>query len=142
MTAPPSVSTTAPTRVRLSRGSVERQTSQPQPSCGTPKLVPVPRKVSFTVGVPPPGVLSYRLDLQEIRRAGHVERYTGRDDDTVPLARQSTCPDRVERELHHVEIGLGVRDETRDHAPDQRELPVGALLVGEDENGHTGPVRR
>jgi hypothetical protein len=27
---------------------VGRHTSHVQPSCGTPKLVPVPRKVSFT----------------------------------------------------------------------------------------------
>ena len=37
---------TAPDRVRLSRGSVERQTGQSQPIWGTPNDVPVPRKVS------------------------------------------------------------------------------------------------
>ena len=71
--------------MRLSRGSGERQTAQPQPSCGTPKLVPVPRKVSFTLGVPPPGAASYRLDLQQVRRARHVERNAGRDDDAIAL---------------------------------------------------------
>src|SRR3954465_7103168 len=88
-TAPPSVSTAAPTRVRLSRGSVERQTAQPHPSCGTPKLVPVPRKVSFTLGVPPPGAASYRLDLHQVRSAGHVERNAGGDDDAVAFPRES-----------------------------------------------------
>src|SRR5215207_140801 len=88
MTAPPSVSTAAPTRDRLSRGSVEWQTAQPHPSCGTPKLVPVPRKVSFTPGVQPPRATSYRLDLHQIRGAGHVERDARRDDDAVPLARE------------------------------------------------------
>src|SRR5262245_29310234 len=48
MRVPTSVSTTAPTLVRRSRGSGERHTAHPQPSCGTPKEVPVPRKVSFT----------------------------------------------------------------------------------------------
>src|SRR3954447_15572519 len=102
--APLSSSTTAPTLVRRSRGSGDRHTAQPQPSCGTPKLVPVPRKVSFTAGVPPPGAISYCFDLQEIRRAGHVERYAGRHDHTVTLSRQPTRPDGIERELHHVEI--------------------------------------
>ena len=32
-------------RVRLSRGSVLRQTSQPQPIIGTPTLVPVPSRI-------------------------------------------------------------------------------------------------
>ncbi len=45
---PLSVSITAPSRVRLSRGSVERHTRTLHPICGTPKLVPVPRNVSFT----------------------------------------------------------------------------------------------
>src|SRR5438045_2612161 len=45
---PPSLSTYAPTLVLLSRGSVERQTAQVQPTYGTPKLPPVPRKVSFS----------------------------------------------------------------------------------------------
>src|SRR3954468_3558865 len=95
-TAPPSVSTAAPTRVLLSRGSVERQTAQPHPSCGTPKLVPVPRKVSFTLGAPPPGVASYRLDLHEVRGARHVERDAGGDDHAVPLTREAARADRVE----------------------------------------------
>ena len=42
----PSASTSAPERVRWSRGSVERQTAQSQPIWGTPNDVPVPRKVS------------------------------------------------------------------------------------------------
>ncbi len=42
----PPASTRAPDRVRLSRGSVERQTAQPHPIWGTPNDVPVPRKVS------------------------------------------------------------------------------------------------
>src|SRR5690348_3855224 len=100
-TAPPSVSTAAPTRVRLSRGSVERHTAQPQPSCGTPKLAPVPRKVSFTLGAPPPGSGSYRLDLHQVRRARHVERDARRHDDAVPFAREPALADRLEGELDH-----------------------------------------
>ena len=38
--------TAAPERVRLSRGSADRQTAQSQPIWGTPKDVPVPRNVS------------------------------------------------------------------------------------------------
>ena len=45
-------STSAPTRVRRSRGSDERQTAQPHPTCGTPNDVPVPRKVSLTPSPP------------------------------------------------------------------------------------------
>src|SRR5512138_510002 len=142
ITAPPSVSTAAPTRVRLSRGSSEWQTAQPHPSCGTPKLVPVPRKVSFTAGVPPPGTTSYRLDLEEIRRAGHVEWHAGRHDDAIPLTRQAERPDGVEGQLHHVRVRLAVRDETGDDTPDEGELPVGAFLVGEDQDRHARPMRR
>src|SRR5215207_4192126 len=141
ITAPPSVSTTAPTRDRLSRGSVERQTAQSHPSCGTPKLVPVPRKVSFTARVPPPGATSYRLDLHEVRGTWHVERDPRRDDDAIAFAREPTRADGVERELHHVRVGVTVRNQAGDHAPHQRELPVGAFLVGEHEDRHTGAVR-
>jgi hypothetical protein len=42
----PADSRTAPERVRLSRGSVERQTAQSHPIWGTPNDVPVPRNVS------------------------------------------------------------------------------------------------
>src|SRR3982751_3381034 len=128
-TAPPSVSTAAPTRVRLSRGSVERQTAQPHPSCGTPKLVPVPRKVSFTLGAPPPGAASYGLDLHEVRGAGHIERDAGGDDDAVPFTSEPTRPDRVEGELDHVGVRVAVLDETRDHTPDERQLAIGVLGV-------------
>src|SRR4051812_1774126 len=128
-TAPPSVSTAAPTRVRLSRGSVERQTAQPHPSCGTPKLVPVPRKVSFTLGVPPPGAASYRFDLHEVGRAGHVEGDARGDDDAVSLTREPARTDCLEGEPHHVRVGVAMLDETGDHAPHQRELTVRALAV-------------
>src|SRR6476646_6928096 len=101
-TAPPSVSTAAPTRVRLSRGSVERQTAQPHPSCGTPKLVPVPRKVSFTLGAPPPGSASYRLDLHQVRGAGHVEGHARRDDDAIAFASEPALTHRIEGEPDHV----------------------------------------
>jgi hypothetical protein len=37
-------------RRRLSRGSVDVQTSQEQPIMGTPPLVPVPRKVMVSPG--------------------------------------------------------------------------------------------
>ena len=40
-------SSTAPERVRLSRESEEWHTAHAHPICGTPKLVPVPRNVSF-----------------------------------------------------------------------------------------------
>src|SRR3982751_6601269 len=113
-TAPPSVSTAAPTRVRLSRGSVERQTAQPHPSCGTPKLVPVPRKVSFTLGARPPGAASYRLELHEVRRSGHFESNAGRDDAAVPLACDPTGPDAIERELDHVGVHVAMLHETGD----------------------------
>src|SRR5215218_4807671 len=141
ITAPPSVSTTAPTRERLSRGSVERQTAQSHPSCGTPKLVPVPRKVSFTAGVPPPGATSYRLDLHEVRGAGDVERDSRRDDDAIAFTREPARADGVEREPHHVRVGVTVRNQAGHHAPHEGELTVGALLIGEDEDRHTGAVR-
>src|SRR3954447_27012553 len=105
-TAPPLVSTAAPTRVRLSRGSVERQTAQPHPSCGTPKLVPVPRKVSFTLGVPPPGAASYRLDLHEVGGARHVEGDAGVDDDPVSFGGEPARADLLEGEPHHVGVGI------------------------------------
>src|ERR671921_573233 len=92
MIAPPSVSTAAPTRLRLSRGSAEWQTAQLHPSCGTPKLVPVPRNVSFTAGVQP-GADSYRLDFEEIGRAGYIEGHAGRHHDPVPLAREAARAD-------------------------------------------------
>src|SRR5215207_10418342 len=140
ITAPPSVSTTAPTRERLSRGSVERQTAQSHPSCGTPKLVPVPRKVSFTAGVPPPGATSYRLDLHEVRGTGHVERDPRRHDDAIAFTREPARADGIERELHHVRIGVAVRYQAGHHAPHQGELTVGPLLVGEHEDRHTGAM--
>src|SRR5258708_6321653 len=111
-TAPPSVSTAAPTRVRLSRGSVERQTAQPHPSCGTPKLVPVPRKVSFTLGVPPPGAASYRLDLHQVGGARHVEGDACGDDDAIPFTGEPARADRIEGELDHVGVRVAVLDET------------------------------
>src|SRR5881628_830240 len=140
-TAPPSVSTAAPTRVRLSRGSVERQTAQPHPSCGTPKLVPVPRKVSFTLGAPPPGARSYRLDLHEVRRARYVEGNARRDDDAIALPREPVLADRLEGELDHVAVRVAVLDETGDHPPHEGELTIRALGVGQDEDGHTGAMR-
>src|SRR5918992_3414046 len=73
---PPSC-TTAPLRVRLSLGSVERQTGQSQPIWGTPNDVPVPRKVSR--------IVLNCFDLQEVGSAGHVERNAGRHHQ--PLAR-------------------------------------------------------
>ena len=45
--ARPPASTTAPERVRRSRGSGERHTAQAHPIWGTPNEVPVPRNVSF-----------------------------------------------------------------------------------------------
>ncbi len=39
-------------RSRLSRESVERQTTQPQPITGTPWEVPVPKKVTFKALIP------------------------------------------------------------------------------------------
>src|SRR5919109_3095539 len=62
--APPSC-TTAPLRVRLSLGSVERQTGQSQPIWGTPNDVPVPRKVSR--------IVLNCFGLQEVGSARHVE---------------------------------------------------------------------
>src|SRR5689334_5921323 len=140
-TAPPSVSTAAPTRVRLSRGSVERQTAQPHPSCGTPKLVPVPRKVSFTLGAPPPGSRSYRLDLHQVRRPGHVEGNARRDDDAITLAREPALANRLEGELDHVGVRVAVLDETGDHSPHEGELTIGTFGVGEHEDRHTGAMR-
>ena len=49
----PPASTSEEQRMRLSRESAERHTSQRQPICGTPDEVPVPRKVI----VPPPVVI-------------------------------------------------------------------------------------
>ncbi|GAC1431721.1 MAG: hypothetical protein NVSMB65_05220 [Chloroflexota bacterium] len=43
----PLLSTRTEGRVRLSRGSFERQTSQEHPIIGTPWLVPVPRSVTL-----------------------------------------------------------------------------------------------
>jgi hypothetical protein len=45
----PAVSTMIEARVRLSRGSPEEQTEQPQPTIGTPVEVPLPRIVIFMV---------------------------------------------------------------------------------------------
>src|SRR4051812_9124293 len=101
MLVPSFVSTMAPTRVRLSLGSREWQTAQPQPSCGTPKLVPVPKNVSFTSTGPSLRsgrqlfvvALSHRrrvctpasngLHFHEIRGTGHIERHAGRHDHAI-----------------------------------------------------------
>src|SRR5437763_15177113 len=99
------LSTTAPTRLRVSRGSGERQTSQWQPSCGTPKLVPVPRKVSFTGGTGSAGRrarVSYRLHLQEIGGTRHVERNTSSYHDTLTGARQTLSLPSFQRQPHHL----------------------------------------
>src|SRR3954469_15690679 len=88
---PLSSSTTAPTRVLRSRGSGERHTAHPHPSWGTPKLVPVPRKVSFMgrgngnengngngkrmgqFSSSHPHSYSDRFNLDHVRRTGNVE---------------------------------------------------------------------
>src|SRR2546422_789075 len=62
----PSDSTTAPARVRLPRGSVERHPAQPQPIGGTPNDVPVPRRVRR--------IFLNCFDLEEVGSAGHVKR--------------------------------------------------------------------
>src|SRR5262245_13292965 len=87
MRVPRSLSTTAPTRVRLSRGSADRHTSQLQPSCGTPKLVPVPRKISFIAERRATSRLN-RFDFQEVGGAGNVERNARRHHDAVAHLRQ------------------------------------------------------
>src|SRR5687767_12823820 len=131
---PPFVSTTAPTLVRRSRGSGERQTAQWQPSCGTPKLVPVPRKVSF-IGeecrsrkaegrvrswlafrlLPSAFRLleSNRLYLQSVRRPGHIERHPRRHHDLVPGLREIAPLDRLQRHLNHLVVAIRVRHELR-----------------------------
>src|SRR5688572_11216832 len=103
MRVPPSLSTYAPTRVRLSRGSVERQTSHRQPICGTPKLVPVPRKVSFT-RARPRRAASHALDLERVRRSRLVERDTGRDQDAVARVGELASPRFLEADLHHLVV--------------------------------------
>src|SRR6266545_6844067 len=102
--APWSVSTTAPTLLRLSRGSGEWQTAHPHPICGTPKLVPVPRKVSFIATV-----ASDCLDLQQVRRAGHVERNSGSDNYSIPGRRELALDHGYFRAFHHLVVAVAMR---------------------------------
>src|ERR1051325_5987376 len=108
MRVPLSVSTTAPTLVRRSLGSGDLHTAHPQPSWGTPKEVPVPRKVSFignwdlgagnrelaTSGsqFPVPSSRLDSLDFDHIGRTRHIERHTGRDHHRVPRFRHLAFP--------------------------------------------------
>src|SRR6266542_2749007 len=72
--APPSLSTNAPTRVLLSRWSEDRQTAQSHPTCGTPKLVPVPRKVSFSARVRLSSDRTYAEPTERNHRVRHSLR--------------------------------------------------------------------
>ena len=87
---PPPVSTTAPWRVRRSRGSGDVHAAQSHPTTGTPNDVPVPRKVSFTRSA---GRRSSRLAVTEPLQAHGVggARRCGRESPTSPLP---TPPDR------------------------------------------------
>src|SRR5260370_31376172 len=77
MRRPPD-SINAAVRVRRSRGSVDVHVRQEHPTWGTPKDVPVPRKVSRT---------SHFLDLDQVGAARHLPRHAARHDDAVaPLA--------------------------------------------------------
>ena len=120
----------------------DRQTAQPQPSCGTPKLVPVPRKVSFTPGA---SGTARRHTVSTFIRFVVPGTSNGTPAVTTtrsPCSRQPLRAHGVERQLHHVAVGVAVRHETGDDAPHERELAVGALLIGEHEDRHAGPVRR
>src|SRR5918996_6569113 len=86
---PPSC-TTAPVRLRLSLGSVERQTGQSQPIWGTPNDVPVPRKVSR--------IVLNCFDLQEVGSAGHVEGNTRRDHEPLAGPGESALEDPPPRD--------------------------------------------
>src|SRR5438105_4350679 len=74
---PPLLSRNAPTLVLLSLASLDRQTSQSHPTCGIPKLVPVPRKVSFRVKV---RTRSQRL-YAESSKGDHRQGISGRVSD-------------------------------------------------------------
>src|SRR5436190_352560 len=139
------LSTTAPTRDLVSRGSGDRQTSQWHPSCGTPKLVPVPRKVSFTGGAQfaqRGARASYCFHLEQIGRSGHIERHSGSDDHPITCARQALATHGLEREPHHFVVGVTVRHKFWNYAPNQRELTEGSRDVRQNENGDAWPVRR
>src|SRR5918995_4503808 len=86
MVAPPAC-TTAPLRVRLSLGSVERQTGQSQPIWGTPNDVPVPRKVSR--------IVLNCFDLQEVGSARHVEGNARSDHQPLARLGQSTLENQL-----------------------------------------------
>src|SRR5947208_9449369 len=122
MRFPASVSTSAPTRVRRSRGSVERHTAQPHPICGTPKLVPVPRNVSFIRS------RSDRLDLEEVSRTGHVEWNARGNDYAIAWTRETSLHNRLPRSLHHLVVGVAMRNENRNYAPHECELAICARL--------------
>src|SRR5687768_14432415 len=112
-----SVSTRAPTLVRLSRGSGERQTGQPHPTCGTPKLVPVPRNVSLTGAGDRTPAGSHRFDLEEIRRAGRIERHTRCDDYAVSAAREIEAYDCILRAADHLLVCVSMWNELGNHSP-------------------------
>src|SRR5215207_10501002 len=132
--AAPASCTTAPLLVRLSLGSVERQTGQSQPIWGTPNDVPVPRKVSR--------IVLNCFDLQEVGSAWHVERYARGDDQPLPGLRQSPLenPEPGLRE-HRLVVGV-VPDQYRSHAPDQGELAEGLGLRRTGEDRHRGAAGR
>jgi hypothetical protein len=129
---PSSVSMTTAQRVRWSRGSVDRQTTQSHPICGTPKLVPVPRNRRRM----PASVRGHGHDtnlstahaphmphtVSTFRRLvvpRYVERHTGGDQHAIALGDQSEIEGLAERHRHHVVIAACGRHEPRDHAPDE-----------------------
>ena len=68
----------------------------------------------------------------------------------TPAVTTTRSPDRAElasahglqRQAHHLVVGVAVRHELGHDAPDERELAVRARLVGEHEDRHARPVRR
>ena len=129
------VSTNAPTRMRLSRGSGERHTAQPHPIWGTPKLVPVPRKVSLT------RFPSHEFDFQEIGRPWYAKGVTRGEDDAVAWHGEPQIEHRLLPDFRHLGVRRGRFHDIWNDPPHERKPVIRPLIIGQRQDGHWGTMR-